>query len=266
MKSLKQRILDAWKTKDEKEIEKIVDEMPEGEGLNGTQIHIHAGGAPAEKASTEDAEDPYEKRFKAIEDGIKSMTDAFAAFGKTKDEETAEAARKKAEDEAREKAEDDDAEEMSQEVDDAEREEAIKAKDSAYLLKPFESVKSKADIIAPGVKLPTFDKAAQPKATFKDCICGLRRKALQLGANDAATSKIIDQVRGRATDSAEFMTMSAKDVRTIFNSVAALKAAQNNGAVTRDSGVGAVQHESEVNPMKAFKDASNKRWGIGQSK
>jgi hypothetical protein len=260
-KTFKQRILDAMKSKDEKELEKIADEIPEETSSGATHIHVHAGGE-VDKPKAED-EDPYEKRFKTIEDGIKSMTDAFAAFSKPKDE-ASEEEKKKAEEEKK-KAEDAESEEMSEEVEDEDKEEAKKAKDSAFLADSFETVKMNAEIIAPGVRIPTFDSAADPKKTFRDCICGLRKKALQLGTNDAATAGFIEQVRGRVTDGSEFLKMPCKDVRTIFNSVAALKKAHNNGEATRDRNVSTTRsQDDELTPIQKFKKNSDKRWGIGQ--
>jgi flagellar biosynthesis GTPase FlhF len=269
-KSFKDRLLEAFKSKDEDAIKKIAEEIPEeaGSGANqATHIHVHT----ADKAKDEE-EDPSEKRFKKIENAIEKL-----CKDKTKDEESEEEKekKKKAEDKARDeeeekerkKAEDAESEEMAEEVDDEEKEEAKKAKDSAFLSKAFEDVKMKAEIIAPGVKLPTFDSAAKPNKTFRDCICGLRRRSLQLGTADSATAALIDQVRGKATDSAIFLKMPCKDVRTVFNSVAALKKAQNNSSITRDGGsVSNSRDQEEPTPMQKFKAASDKRWGIGGTK
>lgn len=272
-KSLRQRILDAINGKDESGLKKLAEEIPE-EPSNATHIHVHT----VDKAK-DDEEDPTEKRFKKIEDAVEKICskidkarDAESEEEKTarekKEKEAKDKARDEEEEKERKKAEDAESEEMAEEVDDEEKEEAKKAKDSAFLSKAFEEVKMKAEIISPGVKLPTFDSAAKPNKTFRDCICGLRRKTLQLGTTDAATAALIDQVRGRATDGAIFLKMPCKDVRTVFNSVAALKKAENNGAVTRDGGSGASrsQDQQEISPIQKFKAASDKRWGIGGTK
>jgi len=266
-KTWKDRLRLALKSKDEKEIEKALDEAPEteaeGEGSEH-HVHIHMGG---ERAADAEPEDPTEKRFKSIEDSIKSLTDAIGK--KTGDSETEEE-KKKREEEERKKAEDAAMEEeLAEEAPEGTEDKARKSRDSAYLEESFESVKSIAEIIAPGVKIPTFDKAADPRKTFTDCICGLRRKALQLGTKDADTADLINQARGRTTDSAAIIDMSCGQVRTLFNSVGTLKKAQNNSAFFTDktsaaAGKNGKTNDEQQTPMQRFKAASAARWGYKQ--
>jgi hypothetical protein len=110
-----------------------------------------------------------------------------------------------------------------------------------------------AEIIAPGVQIPTFDAAADPKKTFRDCVCGLRRKALQQATADADTAAIITTVRGRSLDSAELLKLSCGQVRTIFNGVAAMKKVANNGKLTVDRTQQQQQKtEDNLNPTQKF--------------
>jgi hypothetical protein len=278
-KSIKDRILDAFKAKDEEGMKKALEEVKDDEpgASGGGNVHIHLGSGPesGKPVEMQDEEDPTEKRFKGLEDSMKGLCDKFDAYTKdrTKDEESeiekkqkeqdkakdeaAEAEKKKAEDAEREKAEDD---ELEEEAPDGTGDKARKARDSAYLVDSFETTKMLAEIIAPGVKIPTFDKAADPKKTFKDCVCGLRRKALQMGTLDAGTAAIIDQVRGRTTDSKAFDTMTCGQVRTVFTSVGALKKAANNAAVTHDSSVKTTT-APVLSPSEQFAAASAKRHG-----
>jgi uncharacterized protein len=258
-KTLRQRIQDAFKAKDEEGLKKALDEAEEGSGSE-QHIHIHTGSSaegekPEEKVADED---PTEKRFKGIEDGMKEIRDAIGKMGdKSRDSESE---KKDGED----KTEDDEIEgELGEEAPDGTQDAARKARDSAYLVDSFESTKMLAEIIAPGIRIPTFDRAADPKKNFKDCICGLRRKALQLGSNDAATAGLVEQVRGRVTDSTEFAKMPCGQVRTLFNSVAALKKAANNSAIVRDQSATRVV-DASLTPIQKFRAASDKRWGIGQ--
>jgi uncharacterized protein len=285
-KSLKDRIHDAFKAKDEEGMQKALEEVKDDEpGASGGMVnHFHIGsgpesGKPVEMESKD--EDPTEKRFKGLEDGMKAMCDRMDAYMKdrARDEESEiekkqkaedkaakdkaakdaeEAEKKKAEDAEREKAEDD---ELEEEAPDGYEDAARKSRDSAYLVDSFENTKMLAEIIAPGVKIPTFDKAADPKKMFKDCVCGLRRKALQMGTLDAGTAAIIDQVRGKTTDSKAFDTMTCAAVRTVFNSVGALKKAANNASVTRDSVVRTAVVVPELTPAERFARASAKRHG-----
>lgn len=114
---------------------------------------------------------------------------------------------------------------------------AVKAKDSAYMEDSFTSTVAAAEIIAPGIKLPTFDRAIKPMDSFKQ-VCNLRRQALTMGLNDSATNSIIQEARGgRTLDAAGVKAMDCGAVRGLFFGVAAAKKRANNtGAAVRDSG------------------------------
>jgi hypothetical protein len=257
-KTFRQRVMDAFNTKDEEGIKKVLDEAEEGSESSAQHIHIHTGAAAeGEKSEKVEDEDPVEKRFKGIEDSIKGVCDSIAKMNdKTRDAEGKEGEGKEG------KTDDDDVEgELGEEAPEGTEDKARKSRDSAYLVESFENTKMLAEIIAPGVKIPTFDRAADPKKTFKDCVCGLRRKALQMGTNDADTAALISQVRGRTTDSAEFATMSCGQVRTLFRGVASLKKQANNANVFRD-GASAVRRteDNQLTPTQKFAAASRARW------
>ncbi|WP_249205088.1 DUF2213 domain-containing protein [Achromobacter sp. Marseille-Q0513] len=99
------------------------------------------------------------------------------------------------------------------------------------------TVRSGAEILAPGIKLPTFDSK---KVKTADAVCACQRKALETAyATDAGRAAIDPFLAGRAP---EFGTMDAASVSTIFNGAAALRRHQNNasgvrsGITTRDFG------------------------------
>ncbi|AMG44712.1 hypothetical protein AL520_09225 [Achromobacter xylosoxidans] len=99
------------------------------------------------------------------------------------------------------------------------------------------TVRSSAEILAPGIKLPTFDSK---KVKTADAVCACQRKALETAyATDAGRAAIDPFLAGRAP---EFGTMDATSVSTIFNGAAALRRHQNNtsgvrsGITTRDFG------------------------------
>ncbi len=249
-KNLAHRILDAFKTRDEDGLKKILDEES-SEAAGEQHIHIHNSAAPVAeetKVATTD-EDPNEKRFAAIEESIKALTEAVKAA--TKPVEQAEATTTTDDDD---EIEDELGEEAPQGTQDAAR----KSRDSAYLVESFEAVKMNAEIISPGIKIKTLDRAADPKKSFRDCICGLRRKSLQAGLNYSDTASIISQVRGRTTDASDIDAMSPGQVRTIFNGVAALKKAANNAQVFTDGNgsYSTIRDSGKVDSMARFKAAS----------
>ena len=82
-----------------------------------------------------------------------------------------------------------------------------------------------AEIIAPGLRSPAFDRAAAPGRSF-DAICSTRRRALDVAMTSADVRVYIDNLLpGRAFDT---KTATCGDTRTVFNSVVAMKRISNN--------------------------------------
>jgi hypothetical protein len=270
--SIKDRIMAAFHSRDEAAIKKVADEAEEEDDGpdGGTHTHIHIGESSTEKKEEKtepETEEEREKRLAKMEDSIGKIHDALAKLVKDKakddEEETEEERKKRLEKEKEEKTEDDDPDDVPDDVADeapeGKQEEAKKAKDSAYLADSFEQVKSTAEIISPGVRIPTFDHAADPKKTFKDCICGLRRKSLGLGTKDSDTASLINRVAGRTIDAAVILKMPCAQLRPLFNGVGTLKAQQNDAAVFT---AGNQVRDAKVvkSPEQTFADAAAAKW------
>lgn len=89
------------------------------------------------------------------------------------------------------------------------------------------TVRSNAEILAPGFKMPTFDA----KAKTGD-VCACQRKVLEAAyATDAGRAVIDPLLAGRTAD---FSSLDAGAVGVIFNGAAAMRKQQNNTAGTRD--------------------------------
>lgn len=103
-------------------------------------------------------------------------------------------------------------------------------KDSAFMAESFQETLSLAEIIMPGIQLPTFDSKA-PRGKTLDSLCQFRRKVLTKAADlDRETSLFLDGVtRGRTLDK-----LTCGEVRTAFNAVGELKRNGNNKSSTRD--------------------------------
>lgn len=104
------------------------------------------------------------------------------------------------------------------------------AKDSAYLVDSFQETLSLAEIISPGIKVPTLDKAAAPKKTFLD-ITRLRQDAIRAAIRDAQTNEFVKQLRGRPLTETEVTNLSLAQTRDLFRGIAALKKEANRGQV-----------------------------------
>jgi uncharacterized protein len=129
------------------------------------------------------------------------------------------------------------------------------AKDSALLADSFQETCAGAEVLAPGILLPTLNRNAPPKATF-EAICGLRRRALDHAMSSAETRQaVLDCTGGRGIDTNK---ATCRDVRTTFRAVVAMRRAANAGG-NRDTkhvtyagtptGVGGISSITELNAM-----------------
>jgi hypothetical protein len=226
MKNKPSKILDAlmkaFKAKDAAEVEKLAEEVKdaaeEGEG-GETHVHIHAGEAGDQggsftkdddfQAHVDKNETEHAEMFARIEALEKLVAGGDTDDKKTKDAEEEEAVKKEAMDEVPEEL----------------KEEASKAKDSAYLGDSFRDTVAQAEILVPGIRIPTFDAAQSVSITFKK-ICGFRRQALDLAYAQPGTRAIVDDVLGGQPLDTKHMTCDA--IRTLFRSASAMKRSENN--------------------------------------
>ena len=139
---------------------------------------------------------------------------------------------------------------MLDEVPEGLRENAAKANDSAYLSHSFRDTVANAEILVPGIRIPTFDQAMKPVKTFKQ-ICGLRRKALDKAYADENKHRIIDDILGGRPLDTKHMTCDA--IRTLFNAAVTVQRQRNN-AVS-----GSVRTADKVGPQKLTLAELNRR-------
>jgi hypothetical protein len=260
MKKWLEQLKAAFTTKDEAKIKTLLETVPTGDETSG--VHLHIGESAKKDEETESAaarskwnDEAIEKKFgeheKMMGDNHKSVMDAIGEISKKLD--------KPAEDAAEEK-----------EVEGALKEEApagtgdARMKDSAPLQDIFRATVSMAEIIAPGIHVPTFDSAMAATKTYKN-ICGLRRKALTLGANDSATNGMIESALGRAFTNDSLEKMDCGQVRTLFFAVGALKRTANNAGNAGDGTRRTADAELKRPLTLADINARNEKFYAGQS-
>lgn len=231
-------LMAAFKAKDSAEIEelaeKAADEMEEDPtaSTGDTHIHIHNGeSAPATDDENEDIptgdEDPLEgntdpedtqddgedsrwaENASEHADMIRRITALEAALGSATAADSEEELPAEAQDE------------FPDEV----KEEASKAKDSAYFAESFQDTAALAEILVPGIRIPTYDRASKPVATFK-AIANLRRQALDLAYAQPKTRGILDELLSGKDLNTKKMTCDA--IRTLFRSAASMQRNANN--------------------------------------
>ena len=212
------RILDgirkAFKAKDEAALEEqlgkaeeMMDDDEGGGGGEGSSHHLvievktPAGEKPAETATDDEEADPNDERLSKIEAALSSLAEAVAKLQKGEESETGE-----------ETSTDDEDPEAKEEEKEAEKTTA-------------QDAMSKAEILAPGIKLPAMDSLKNSTVTE------LRRSALKTAVADSARKVHVEAVlAGRKAD---FDAMKPSQVSMVFDAAAAVARAANNSGRPR---------------------------------
>ena len=109
---------------------------------------------------------------------------------------------------------------------------AHKARDSAFLVDSFTETLQLAEILAPGITLPKFDKAQRPARTL-DAMCKTRVAALKAAYATAEGRALIEGLAGRTVD---VDSMSCSAMSALFRAAGNTKRTRNND-MTRGNGV-----------------------------
>lgn len=246
----------ALKTKDEEKVEELMEEAPEevrdaeipdagstntpngdvhvhlNEG-EGTEDHKFRDEFEAHKAQNESEHNEFRDRIGALET---KMNDAAGAEEGDKEIEG----------------------ELEEEAPPGTGDKARKARDSAFLGDSFQATAVLAEIIAPGIRIPTYDRAAAPKRTL-DAICNLRKSALDIAYNTAIGRGIIDDVGGGRTFDTTKMTCDA--ARTLFRATAAAMRVHNNTRDNRERGSETKTADAGISTNADFNKAARAKWG-----
>jgi hypothetical protein len=239
--SLKDKLRKLFMTRDSEAFEKalseeVKDESPDLDGSGNTHVHVHVpglvahaagavvkGGEEAAETVDESEADPMAKVMAALDgiaQGMAALGDRVSALesGKTNDSD----------EEKKDETKDDDGEgDDTGETMDSDEEEEKKddekksTNDSASFRDEFQDAKARAEILAPGVKLPTFDAKAAGKKTA-DSICVLRRRALRA----ALTNDNADLVRA-ITGDADVSKMDCAAAKMAFHAASELVKRKN---------------------------------------
>jgi hypothetical protein len=185
--SLRDKLRKLFMTRDSDAFEKTLSEEvkdEDGTEKNVPDIHIHMPGAEKVSAGTTDTdpetpEDPMAKVMAAID----SVAQSVAAIG----ERVSKLETPTTTDDVPPDADDPDADPDTNDAEPEDKDKPTRTGDSASFKDEFQDAKARAEILAPGVKLPTFDAKLDAKKT-SDAICVLRRRALRTAlTNDNAS-------------------------------------------------------------------------------
>jgi hypothetical protein len=120
----------------------------------------------------------------------------------------------------------DDTETMDADESEEKKDDEKKTYDSASFKDEFQDAKARAEILAPGVKLPTFDSKADGKKT-SDALCVLRRRALRASLENSNA----DLVRAIVGD-ADVSKMTCDAAKMAFHAASELVKQKNKSAKT----------------------------------
>lgn len=197
--SLMDRLRAAFRDNDETAFESALADAPEGLGEepDGDEggVHVHIHNAPTEPVAPAAAvadENPYEERFKALEDAIAGMGARFDEIAATKTASTTE---------PNVQVTDEDAEE-----------------DEPADSKEVMDAAAKAEIIFPGYKTGTMD--GEPK---RRAITDMRRDVLTRALNDSARKAPVEAILAGV----DLAASKPAQVRVLFDAAAAVAKAHN---------------------------------------
>jgi hypothetical protein len=231
----------------EKALEEVNDEDGAGGNMPAIHIHMPTKDAESEESKKDDEKEEtkdegpdlaavltkFDERLTSLEGSVKALTKDSTEEEKkeeTKDDES-----------------DGDGDEDMTEDSDGEEEKKDDDKkstnDSASFRDEFQDAKARAEILAPGVKLPTFDAKADGKKTA-DALCVLRRRALRT----ALTTDNADLVRA-ITGDADVSKMTCDAAKMAFHAASEL-VKQKNKTVARKT-TDAASEATDINKIHA---------------
>ena len=200
----------------------------EPEDVEGTHVHLHMHGTEKptmtqDDPEDDDGEDPAPRSNDPAADPLAQIIAAIAMLN-----ERINALEGKGTVDDNGSMEEDMTDEADPEAKEDEEQNEAYSKDSAAILE-IQQTKARAEILCPGVKLPTMDAKATQKQV-SDALCALRRSALT-GALSGDHSDAVAEILGGA----EIKKMSCDALTAAFNGAAAVvKAARTKPGVTND--------------------------------
>lgn len=230
------RIRSAFTAQDETMLAAALAEAPvAGSAAAVPVIHVHTGDREGSKDPQREFASATADALTALSASVKELATKFGDLdGKvtgivvkqTADAEAKAAAEAKATADAEAAAAAEKAAKVAEDAAKVAREASAKTGDSAALQGVWQDVMARAEILLPGVSLPTFDAAAAPQTT-EDALCGFRRKVL-VSAVTSGTGR--EHVNAMVPAGADISQMTCDAVGMTFQAASELAKVTNNGA------------------------------------
>lgn len=178
----------------------------------------------------EDAAAELEKKHdelkKEVKDGFKRISDELVKIGEKK---VSDAKEENKEEEKKENKTREVEGELEEEAPEGTGDKARHAKDSSYLVDSWQETVATAEVLAPGIQIPTFDAKLDPKENVKN-ICAFRRRVLDLAYGTAEMRGPIDEALAGKTVNGSFTSdksLTCDAVRGVFRSAGIVKRQMN---------------------------------------
>jgi hypothetical protein len=139
------------------------------------------------------------------------------------------------------------------------------ARDSAHLGERFKEVVAKAEILSPGISIPTFD-AKFPAAQTLDSICKFRRRTLDRAWNTQDSRVHVETICGNVDLPKKMRAMDCNSVRMLFDGASALASKANNQLTTGPGKAGKGRDGVNAGPSTLGEINARNRELYGQGK
>lgn len=214
--------------------EAAIKELPAAD--TGVNVHVHLGGNGATQTADKDGKGT-PTTLDAVMTTLDSVVKSVAALSKTVTKLTTKGKARDADesdaDEDRNVQTDDADPEDDEGEEEAEAAAKKETKDSAAYANSYQSVLAGAEVLVPGMKVPTFDAKRSRTATM-DSMCKVRTTALDRFGATPAGAKVLDSLTaGKGYDS---LTSDCKATAALFKSAVAVQTANVNSGMTQGSG------------------------------
>ncbi|MDN7488488.1 DUF2213 domain-containing protein [Burkholderia sp. AU45274] len=247
----------AFMTRDSEAFEKVASEMTGDEGGEGgdgqPQIHIHMPGTGADPKAGSGGVTGDDAAAGGEGDPLKQVLDAIQATNGKIDALADRVTKLEGGGTQTGDADDDDEDLLGTGTTDnggageggGDDKSGARTGDSTALREQFQDALSRAEILAPGVRLPTFDAKAIRKKTV-DAICVLRRRALR-AALDNENAELVKSVVGGAN----VASMTCDSVAAFFNAASEVVRSKNSGVTQRRTNDSAQTDRKDINAIHA---------------
>jgi hypothetical protein len=207
----KSRITAAFKARDEGELQTLLTEAPEPDDPTKGEAREEDGNGNGSENGLAAKVDAILSRLEALEARVGAPA---TVDRKAKDE------RKESDKDDEEDDEDEDGEKKRKKSEDR-----ASTHDSAPSAAEIQDIFARAEILAPGIKLPTMDQAAKP-AAVRDSLCTLRRQALtRFTESERGRKAVLPFTGGKDAD---FKAMTCDTLQTVFIGASEIAKRENN--------------------------------------